>query len=147
MINHLTWLLDWDTGDLCLDAQGNIAVATAPYSIAQDVATALSTFLGECWYDNSLGVPYWQGILGKRPPASYLVAQFEAQALLVPDVATAQASIGGINAQRGLISQIVVTSTDGNTIILMGGAAAGRLGVLATNQGSPITIGGLYIEI
>jgi hypothetical protein len=147
MINHLTWLLDWDTGDLCLDAQGNIAVAAAPYSIAQDVATALSTFLGECWYDNSLGVPYWQGILGKRPPASYLVAQFEAQALLVPDVATAQASIGGINKQRGLISQIVVTDTDGNTITLMGGAAAGRLGVLATNQGSPITIGGLYIEI
>jgi hypothetical protein len=93
-ISHRTFLLDWSTGDSCLDAQGNVAVADAPYSIAQDVATALSTFLGEPWYDNSRGVPYWQGIFGQRPPASYVTSQLEAQALLVPDVATAQASIG-----------------------------------------------------
>jgi hypothetical protein len=115
MIQHLTFLLNWDTGDSCLDAAGNIAVASAPYAVAQDVATALSTFRGECWYDNSLGVPYWQGILGQRPPASYVTSQLEAQALRVPDVADAQATVGGTNVKRGLIGQVLVVDTDGNT--------------------------------
>jgi hypothetical protein len=112
-INHTTWLLDWETGDSCLDAAGNIAVASAPYSIAQDVATQVSTFLGECWYDKTQGVPYWQQILGKRPPASLIASLFEAQALLVPDVQTATATIGGLNKQRGAIGQMIVTDTDG----------------------------------
>jgi hypothetical protein len=114
-INHTTWLLDWSTGDSCLDASGNIAVASAPYSISQDVATQLSTFLGECWYDATQGVPYWQQILGKRPPASLIVSLLEAQALRVPDVKTATATIGGINAQRGAIGQMIVTDIAGNT--------------------------------
>jgi len=118
MINHTTWLLDWTTSDSCLDAVGNIAVASAPYAIAQDVATAMSAFLGECWYDNSLGVPYWQGILGQRPPTSYVTSQLEAAALTVPDVATAQASVGGTNVKRGLVAQMLVTDTDGNEITL-----------------------------
>lgn len=112
-IDHTTWLLDWETGDSCLDANGNIAVASAPYSIAQDVATQCSTFLGECWYDSTKGVPYWQQILGKRPTASLIASLFEAQALLVPDVETATATIGGLNAQRGAIGQMIVTDTDG----------------------------------
>ena len=112
-IRHDTFLLDWAHGDLCLDAAGNIAVAGAPYSVAQDVATQLSTFLGECWYDNSQGVPYWQHIFGQRPPTSYVTGVLEAQALLVPDVAQAQASIGGTNTSRGLIGQMFITDTDG----------------------------------
>jgi hypothetical protein len=114
-INHTTWLLDWATGDSCLDAFGNIAVASAPYAIAQDVATQLDSFLGECWYDTTQGIPYWQQILGQLPPASLLVSLYEKQALLVPDVETANATIGGINAQRGVIGQMIVTDADGNT--------------------------------
>lgn len=113
-IEHTTWLLSWDTGDSCLDANGNIAVASAPYAIAQDVSTQESTFLGECWYDNTQGVPYWQLILGKRPTASLMVSVLEAQALLVPDVETATATIGGINAKRGAIGQMLIVDTDGN---------------------------------
>jgi len=118
MISHTTWLLDWSTGDSCLDAAGNIAVASAPYAVAQDVATALSTFRGECWYDNSLGVPYWQGVFGQRPPASYVTSQLEAQAGLVPDVARTQATVGGTNVRRGLIGQVLITDTDGNQTTL-----------------------------
>lgn len=114
-INHDTLLLDIGTFDLCLDAFGNIAVASAPYSIAQDVATQLSTFLGECWYDTSQGVPYWQKIFGQNPPASYVVSVLEEQALQVPDVATAKATLFGLNNARGLIGQILITDTDGNT--------------------------------
>lgn len=112
-IEHTTWLLDWATGDSCLDANGNIAVASAPYAISQDVATQLSTFLGECWYDTNQGVPYWQQILGKRPTASLIASLLEAQALLVPDVETATATIGGLNGKRGAIGQMIVTDTDG----------------------------------
>lgn len=117
-IDHTTWLLDWETGDSCLDANGNIALASAPYSIAQDAATQVSTFLGECWYDKTQGVPYWQQILGKRPPASLIASLFEAQALLVPDVETATVTIGGLNAKRGAIGQMIVTDTDGITTAL-----------------------------
>lgn len=113
MINHTTLLLDPDTWDLCLDAFGNIAVASAPYSIAQDVATQLSTFLGECWYDTTQGVPYWQQIFGQKPPASLVAAFLEEEALKVPDVASAQVTIFGLNAQRGLIGQCLITDTDG----------------------------------
>jgi hypothetical protein len=113
MIQHDTWLLSWDTGDSCLDAAGNIAVASAPYAIAQDAATQLSTFIGECWYDNTQGVTYWQRIFGQRPPTSYVTSQLESQAMLVPDVETAQASVGGTNVKRGLIGQVLITDTDG----------------------------------
>ena len=47
-------LQDWD---LCVDTSGNIALATEPYAIAQDVASACKTFLGECWYDTTYGIP------------------------------------------------------------------------------------------
>ena len=117
-ISHTTWLLDWATGDSCLDAAGNIAVASAPYAVAQDAATQVSTFLGEAWYDSTQGVPYWQQILGKRPPASLIASLFEQQALQVPDVATATVTIGGINAQRGAIGQMIVIDTDGNSATL-----------------------------
>lgn len=60
-----TLLLAVDTWDLCLDASGNIAVAKAPYALAQDVATAVRTFLGEVYYNTTLGVPYDQEILAK----------------------------------------------------------------------------------
>ena len=117
-ISHTTWLLDWETGDLCLDAAGNIAVASAPYSVSQDIATQLSTFLGECWYDSTQGVPYWQQILGQRPPASYIAAVLEAQALEVPDVATATVTIGGLNNKRGAIGQLLAVDTDGSPTVL-----------------------------
>ncbi|AJJ19826.1 hypothetical protein [Yersinia intermedia] len=53
-----TLLLDRTAWDLVLDANGDIAMASLPYSIAQDVASAIKTFIGECWYDTSQGVPY-----------------------------------------------------------------------------------------
>jgi len=63
-----TLLLDLSSWDLVLDASGNIAVASPPYSTNQDVASACRTFLGECWYDRTQGVPYLQQIFDKNPP-------------------------------------------------------------------------------
>lgn len=67
-----TWLLDVVTWDICLDANGNWAIADAPYSLAQDVASAVRTFLGEAWYDTTLGVDYFGQIFGKTPQLSLL---------------------------------------------------------------------------
>ena len=83
LLNPVTW-------DMLVDAQGNIAMASEPYSLAQDVASAIKTFLGEAYYNTNLGVPYFQNILGYTESASYLATQFEAAALSVPDIVSAQ---------------------------------------------------------
>ena len=88
-----TLLLDQSSWDLVLDASGNIAVASEPYSAAQDVASAIRTFLGEVWFDSTLGVPYLQKILGHAPPLSYLQAQLVAAAETVPGVVNANVVI------------------------------------------------------
>lgn len=104
-----TILLDVSTWDLVLDANGNIAVASEPYSLAQDAASAIKTFLGECYWDTTVGVPYLTQILGQAPSISFLKQQFVAAALTVPDVASAQCFITGLNG-RTLSGQVQVVS-------------------------------------
>lgn len=41
-------LLDTGTWDIVLDDTGNLAITDNPHAVAQDVACACSTFLGEC---------------------------------------------------------------------------------------------------
>jgi hypothetical protein len=84
-----TLLLDVGLWDLTLDAYGNIAVATAPYSLAQDVASACRTVLGEVYYDTTQGVDYFGQIFGKTPPTSVFQEMFVAAALTVPGVVSA----------------------------------------------------------
>lgn len=103
-----TLLLDQKTWDLTLDAGGNIALATDPYSIAQSVASAVRTFLGEVWYDTALGVSYFQSILGFLPPLELLKAQLVAAALTVPEVTAAKVFISALKG-RQLTGQIQVT--------------------------------------
>lgn len=107
-----TLLLDQATWDLCKDASGNIARAAEPYAIAQDVATAVRTFRGECWYDTSIGVPYWQDVLGKQPPAQLVKQDLITEAMRVPLVLAAQAFITGFT-DRKLSGQIQVATASG----------------------------------
>jgi hypothetical protein len=93
MLNTL--LLDQAEWDLVLDANANIALASPPYSLAQDVASAVRTFLGDLWYDTTNGIPYWTQVLGKLPPASLLIEMINQQALTVPGVVTVQTYITG----------------------------------------------------
>ena len=51
-----TLLLDPLKWDLVVDAAGNIAVASPPYALAQDAASSIKLFSGECYYDTSIGV-------------------------------------------------------------------------------------------
>lgn len=104
-----TILLDTLTWDLVLDVDGNIAHASDPYALAQDAASAIRTFLGEVYFDTSVGVPYLQEILGKNPPLALLKAQFERAALTVEGIVSATCYISELSDRR-LTGQIQVTS-------------------------------------
>lgn len=107
-----TLLLDRSAWDLVLDIGGNIAVASNPYSLAQDAASAIKLFQGELWYDTSQGVPYWSQILGQAPNFTALKAQFVAAALTVPGVVAAQCFISSYS-DRGITGQVQVTDKNG----------------------------------
>ena len=95
-----TILLDQTTWDLVLDADGNIAAAAGPYSLAQDAASAIRTFLGEVYLNTTLGVAYIELIFGKNPSIPVMKAQFVAAAMTVPDVASAECFISSITGRR-----------------------------------------------
>lgn len=107
-----TILLDPVAWDFLVDASKNIAMASPPYSLAQDVSSACRLFLGELWYDTTIGVPYWGSILGQAPPISYVAFKLQAAALTVVGVATATAYITSISG-RTVRGQIQFTTTSG----------------------------------
>lgn len=98
--------------DLVVDRSGDIAVCLDPYSQAQDAASAIKTFVGEVYYDTTLGIPYWTQILGKFPPASLMKAYFVKAALTVPGVIKARCFLGGLE-NRTLRGQVQITNTAG----------------------------------
>lgn len=109
-----TLLLAQDTWDLVLDASGNIAKASEPYAIAQDVASAVRLFAGELWYDQAQGIPYFENILGQRPPLQYIKSQVENAALTVPEVVQARCLFADFRG-RALSGQIQIIDTTGAT--------------------------------
>jgi hypothetical protein len=109
-------LLSPATLDLMVDASKNIAVAQAPYALAQDAASAIKLFQGEDYYATDRGVPYWQQILGKWPPVSLMKAKFVAAAGTVPGVVKAQCFIASI-FDRQVTGQVQVTDGLGNVAV------------------------------
>lgn len=109
-----TLLLDTVTNDLVVDALGNIAVASEPYSLAQDAASAIKLFQGELWYDSTQGVPWFQSILGQTPPLSLVKAKLVAAALTVPGVVSAAVYLTGFN-NRVFSGQVQCTDATGVT--------------------------------
>lgn len=111
-----TLLLDTVAWDLVLDAAGNIAVASNPYSLAQDAASAIKTFLGEVYFDTTVGVPWLQEILGDSPSLALLKAQLADAAETVPEVSSAVVFISSFS-NRAVSGQVQVTSTTGTTSV------------------------------
>lgn len=109
-----TLLLDTVLWDLVLDANGNIAVASDPYAIVQDVASACRVFLGEEFYDTTQGIPYFQQILGELPPAAFIKAQIAAAAAMVPGCNNPVVYLGSFN-NRVLSGQVQFTDSNGAT--------------------------------
>lgn len=88
---------DWD---LDLDARGNIrtvgdgtadSVQTGPgMRLAQDVASRVRAWRGEVWFDTTQGIDYPR-YLGLAPSMVELRADYQSEALRVPQCATALA--------------------------------------------------------
>lgn len=110
-----TIYLDPVTWDLAVDASGNIAVASDPYSIAQDVASACRLFRGELWYDTTQGVPYLGQILGKLPPAGFIQAQLVQAGKTVPEVVGIKAALSGVGRDRRVTGTLSITDNRGQT--------------------------------
>ena len=111
-----TLLLDRDPWDCCLDASGNIAAATDPYSQAQDAASAVRVFEGECYYDTAQGVPYWTDVLGRRQPTQIMRARAQLAAMTVPGVLAAPAILTPL-PDRTLGGQIQIRTAQGEQVI------------------------------
>lgn len=109
-----TLLLDRTAWDLVLDAAGNIAMASNPYAVAQDVASAIKLFRGELFYDTAKGIPYWTEVLGQLPPLALVRERLRAAALTVPDVTDAIPTITAFENRR-LSGYVEVTLANGTT--------------------------------
>lgn len=109
-----TLLLDQQSWDLVLDAQGNMAVAGPPYAQAQDAASAIKTFsdsgpggVGECYLDTTRGVPWRTQIFGQPPNIALIKAQLAATAETVPGIASAVVFISSFDqAKRIFVGQV-----------------------------------------
>lgn len=108
-----TLRLDTKTWDLTVDDNGNIAVATRPYAIAQDVASQCRLFLNELWYDTTQGLPYLQSILGEAPPKAFLVAKLTQAALLISGVVKVTVELDPLPPTRELTGKIIITDDRG----------------------------------
>lgn len=106
MTQYNTLLLDITQWDLVVDSLGNIAMASPPYALAQDVASAIRLFLGELWYDTTKGIPYFDDVLGHLPPLSLFTGYLERAALTVPGVVSAQCIINAFDESREIIGQV-----------------------------------------
>lgn len=117
-----TWLLDVNTWDICLDANGNWAIAEAPYSLAQDVATAVRTFLSEVWFDDTLGIDWYGQFLGHTPQLTVLQEAIVNAALgAVPKTADVYVKSAVCVIQsfdpttREVVGQVQFVDSNGNT--------------------------------
>lgn len=109
-----TLLLDVAKWDLVLDAAGNIARASPPYALAQDVASAIRLFLGEAFYDTTKGVPYFERVLGHTPSLTEFQSLMVNAALTVPGVVSAQCILSSFE-NRTVTGQVVFTDDSGET--------------------------------
>ena len=114
MANNNTLLLDQTVWDLILDADGNITMAKKLYAMAQDVASACRLFEGEQWYNNLLGIPYLDTILGHNLPSSVINEYMKSQALTVDGVVNV-ISVSVLNKNRVLTGYITFNDIDGLT--------------------------------
>jgi hypothetical protein len=134
-----TLLLDTTVWDLCLDTSGDIALATDPYSVAQDVASACRLFLGELWFNTTAGIPYFEEVLGQNVSLQVIKAQLVRAALTVPEVTAAECFLSSVK-DRTLSGQVQFTYALPATAALFntstaGGNARGVISFVGSNTG------------
>lgn len=113
-MTYRTLKLSMEVWDLTLDGSGNMAIADSGYAVAQDVASACLVFAGECYYDNTLGIPWKEEVLGHRPSPGYIAGKMEAEARKLPVVNQALASVLFDKNTRQTRGVIRITDNDGS---------------------------------
>jgi hypothetical protein len=113
-----TLLLDRDTWDLCIDALGNMALATEPYSIEQDVASACRLFTSELYYGGAKGISYFKTILGRPISERILKSEITNAALGVPGVKSVQVFFESV-ADRSVGGQVQITTSEGTFTVAL----------------------------
>lgn len=103
-----------ESWDLTLDGAGNLKLLDSQYASAQDVATACLTIKGEHIFDQSLGIPTFETILGKRPSNTYIQGQFESCALTISNIRNALCYISE-SKNREIKGTITVIDSEENT--------------------------------
>jgi hypothetical protein len=94
-----TLLLDRANYDLCLTTAGDIAVASEPYALEQDVASECRVFKGEEYYDTSVGIPYLTEVLGRPVPVQLIKEYLAVAAKRVPGVTNVKVFLRDIKSR------------------------------------------------
>jgi len=113
-MNYSTMKLSPEDWDLTLDGAGNIATATSEIAMAQDSASACLVFYGECYYDNTLGIPWDTDVLGKRPSNVYIAQKMQNEALKLDVVEQAVCTVYFDRVTRSTRGTLRVTDEAGN---------------------------------
>lgn len=114
MVTTTSMALDNVNWDISLDGDGNFALVTDAEAVAQNVATLLRTFQGECYYDTDRGIPYFTQILGRDYAPSVIMGLYNKAAKTVPYVTTARTTITGIS-NRLVTGKVEVTNSIDST--------------------------------
>ena len=93
----------------------DIATVGDGTAIAQDVASVIQTFLGELYFDTTVGLPYFQSVMNQPYGASILQPLLVQAALQVPGVVSAQATITSI-INRKISGIIDIIDTTGQAL-------------------------------
>ena len=111
-----TLQLATDTWDLLI-TDGTLTVATGNYAIAQDVASCCRTFLGEVWFAPlTIGVPYFQRILGQRVSLQFIKQAEISAGLKTPGVGQINCFLTGPDDQRNVGGQLQIYAATGGLI-------------------------------
>lgn len=113
-MTYRTMQLDTSTWDLMLDGSGDLAIANDGYATAQDVASACLVFSGECYYDTTLGIPWKTEVLGKQPSPGFIQQKMQEEAMKLPIVDKALASVFFDRATRSTRGTIRITDINGS---------------------------------
>lgn len=113
-------------GDLLVE-NGDLVVASGGLAVAIDVASVARTFRGECWYDSTLGVPYYNQILGQRPSLQFVKQALVTAGLTVPDVASIRCFLTGPGPNRVIGGQLQITTVSGQVVVATVGNLLGQL--------------------
>ena len=111
-MSHIGIAIDQETGDIGLDADGNLSMVTGAHAVGQHVRQRLGFFQGEWFLDTTAGVPWLDDILGRRYSPALAEAVVKAEILATHGVTEITSfSVSFAQRTRGLVIRDVEVLT------------------------------------